>query len=1025
MKKQFFVLLLVGLFAALTVSAVAWAQEGTQEAAVRVVHLVPNGPNVDIVLNGEAALQGLAAGTVSGYVSVPAGQYDVEVLAAGGGGMEPTAEVQEAQVEEAVPVEGAAVAGEEALTGITQLFDTIEQTIEGQDYQLAQDQIEEAQQALDGLGVGLNETSAVAQEQAIENLQSAQEALDTPDQEIALTALAQAREAFAQVEAPVGDVGAVGAEVGALGGANVVGFADETPYTVTGPEGYNQELVGDQQLVDLTPGTYTFAGELDGQPLERQVEVVGDQVVEVNLLDDQTALTDATTDATVDAVGTDAAVGVDQAVVQESLQAMPTLFATIRETINVQDYELAQDQIEEAQQLVQNVGGVGTEAVLPTLELVQEQLQTAQEALDEPDPVVALASIDEAEQTFGQLEGELGDAGVVTDAAAVDAEVDAAGVQEGAAIATATLTLEPGQYYTVVATQTQEALEGRINISATPGQAEINVTGPNGFAESFVGSRQLEALTPGNYIIAGTLVGYQSAQQQVEAQAGETLAADLTLEPLTQEQIAETPGGVTGGATGGAEAQAGAFPESPALVQLLVFQDSLDLPPAGQALVRIIHASPDAPAVDVVAQAAQEGDAVMDGAVTGGDEVAAGGMQLTLEPAEAVVTITGPDGYAEEITGGSQTLDGLVPGEYIIAATLEGYQPSETQVEVAPGEVVPVEILLEAEPQGESPLGGALRAFAPHAALLGLQLEGELEGYVSGAVTALEGNDLETAQQDLRAALLAVQAQLEGAEGETLTALQSTETSIQEALTALENDDTEGALVTLQTVQGDAAEQAEDTTGGAEVADTAQTGGMTGAAETGGAPADQPQVEGSVGNALAALEAGDVAGAQNELRAVLLVVQSDIETAEGDALVTLQETEASVQEALTALDADDQEGALTVLQTVQTGAAATDTATDADAAATGGAPAEAQAEVQGQTLVSGLSTGNASDYVAVPAGTYQLQVQTAEGGNVVLDIPDSVLEGGVVYTFYAFGSPTQGTLAINVSVDALVAQQIR
>ena len=78
--KKFFVTLLVGLAAL----GAAWAQEGTQEAAVRVVHLVPNGPNVDITLNGEAALQGLAAGTVSGYVSVPAGQYDVEVIAAGG-----------------------------------------------------------------------------------------------------------------------------------------------------------------------------------------------------------------------------------------------------------------------------------------------------------------------------------------------------------------------------------------------------------------------------------------------------------------------------------------------------------------------------------------------------------------------------------------------------------------------------------------------------------------------------------------------------------------------------------------------------------------------------------------------------------------------------------------------------------------------------------------------------------------------------------------------------------------------------
>ena len=55
------------------------------------------------------------------------------------------------------------------------------------------------------------------------------------------------------------------------------------------------------------------------------------------------------------------------------------------------------------------------------------------------------------------------------------------------------------------------------------------------------------------------------------------------------------------------------------------------------------------------------------------------------------------------------------------------------------------------------------------------------------------------------------------------------------------------------------------------------------------APADPAQAEGSVENALAALAAGDVESAQNELRAVLLVVQSDIETAEGNALVVLQE----------------------------------------------------------------------------------------------------------------------------------------
>ena len=914
MKKRFFVTLLVSLLAAL---GAAWAQEGTQEAAVRVVHLVPNGPNVDITLNGETTLQGLAAGTVSGYVSVPAGQYDVEVLAAGQG----VASAEQAQIgtQETTPATTAVTGAQGVAQNVPQLIAQAEEAVNAQNYEGAQDIIEEAQQGIEGLQAGVETGLDEALQGVQEQLQIAQEALDAPDPETALTSLEQSRGAFEQLDIPVtaGETG-----VGALGGANVVGLANETPYVVTGPEGYNEELVGDQQLVDLTPGTYTFAGELDGQPFERQVDVTGDQLAEVNLLD-QTALTDTT----VGTVGTDVGVdqaGADQAVVQESLAAMPTLFATIRETINLQDYQLAQDQIEEAQQLVQNVGGVGTEAVLPTLELIQEQLQTAQEALDEPDPTVALASIDEAEQTFGQVEGELGEAGVVTDADAVDAEVDAVNVQEGAAIATATLTLEPGQYYTVVAAQTQEALEGRINIGAQPGGAEINVTGPNGFAESFVGSRQLEALTPGNYIIAGTLVGYQSAQQQVEAQAGETLAADLVLEPLTQEQIAETPGEATGGATGGAEAQA-AFPESPALVQLLVFQDSLDLPPAGQALVRVIHASPDAPAVNVIAQIAQEGDAVTGGAVTGG-AAEAGALELTLDPAETVITVTGPDGYTEEFTG-SQTLDGLAPGEYVIAATLEGYQPTETTVEVAPGEVLPVEVILEAEPETESPFGTLLaNAFAPYTTLLGLQLDQELGGYVSGAVTALEANDLETAQQDLRAALLAVQAQLEGAEGETLQTLQSTETTIQEALTALEAEDAEGALVTLETVQVAQTDVA--------AAQVEVTGGVTGAAQTGGAPADPAQVEGSLANALAALEAGDVTGAQNELRAVLLVTQEQVATAEGDALVTLQTTEASVQEALTALEAEDTELALTTLQDAQAGVVVTD-------AATGGAVAEA------------------------------------------------------------------------------------
>ena len=61
-----------------------------------------------------------------------------------------------------------------------------------------------------------------------------------------------------------------------------------------------------------------------------------------------------------------------------------------------------------------------------------------------------------------------------------------------------------------------------------------------------------------------------------------------------------------------------------------------------------------------------------------------GDLEIIVVPAEAVITVTGPDGYAETFTG-SQTLEGLVVGTYIIAATLEGYQPIEERVEVVAG----------------------------------------------------------------------------------------------------------------------------------------------------------------------------------------------------------------------------------------------------------------------------------------------------------------------------------------------------
>ena len=52
-------------------------------AAVRVAHMSPNAPNVDIYVEGDAVLEDVPFGAVSQYLDVPAGERSVEITAAG------------------------------------------------------------------------------------------------------------------------------------------------------------------------------------------------------------------------------------------------------------------------------------------------------------------------------------------------------------------------------------------------------------------------------------------------------------------------------------------------------------------------------------------------------------------------------------------------------------------------------------------------------------------------------------------------------------------------------------------------------------------------------------------------------------------------------------------------------------------------------------------------------------------------------------------------------------------------------
>lgn len=84
MKKHSLRTLLVAAVAAtslVVMSVAASAQAG--DAQVRVAHLSPDAPNVDVYVDGEVALSDVSFQTVSDYLSLPAGSYALEVRPAG------------------------------------------------------------------------------------------------------------------------------------------------------------------------------------------------------------------------------------------------------------------------------------------------------------------------------------------------------------------------------------------------------------------------------------------------------------------------------------------------------------------------------------------------------------------------------------------------------------------------------------------------------------------------------------------------------------------------------------------------------------------------------------------------------------------------------------------------------------------------------------------------------------------------------------------------------------------------------
>ena len=202
--------------------------------------------------------------------------------------------------------------------------------------------------------------------------------------------------------------------------------------------------------------------------------------------------------------------------------------------------------------------------------------------------------------------------------------------------------------------------------------------------------------------------------------------------------------------------------------------------------------------------------------------------------------------------------------------------------------------------------------------------------------------------------------------------------------------------------------------------------------ETGGSTDSQPLTTSSVtleaGQyytvlATGAQGQGQTGGSGEEQVSVQLQVLSDDLSSlppAGNALVRIVHAAPSAPAVNVVAQAQGEGGA--------TGGATGGSTGGASAAATGGAQTGGSGAIQGGTdLASDLSFGSASSYAEAPEGTYQIQVQAADGGSVVINLDGVQLSSGVVYSFFA-SAPTEdsdASIAVVTSVDALVSQQVQ
>ena len=234
------------------------------------------------------------------------------------------------------------------------------------------------------------------------------------------------------------------------------------------------------------------------------------------------------------------------------------------------------------------------------------------------------------------------------------------------------------------------ATTGSLAVNVTPADATVSVAGPNGFSQTFTGSKLLEGLEPGSYTVSASKDGYVPQDKAIVVEAGQTTTVEIALEQAPPPApdtgslaVNVTPADATVSVAGpngfsqtftGSKLLEGLEPGSytvSASKDGYVPQDKAIVVEAGQTTtVEIALEQAPPPAPDT------------------------GNLAISVTPADATVSVAGPNGYSNTFTG-SQLLQDLEPGGYTVSASRDGYVSADQAVVVTAGETTSVDIVLQ------------------------------------------------------------------------------------------------------------------------------------------------------------------------------------------------------------------------------------------------------------------------------------------------------------------------------------------